>query len=256
MSYTTTDEVPRTYRRERGQTHEYYLDGVKVPGVTTIVNGGLPKPALVGWAGNTVAEYAVDNWAPLSKLPPSQRLKKLKGAQYESRDEAGKQGTAIHRIAEKLVKGEPVETIPVGLDDYITSARLFLTDWDVQLVASEIPVFSRNYRYAGTADLIGRSGKLTYLFDFKSNKSGVYGDAAFQTVAYRKADFSLDEYGNEVPLPKIDRCAVVHIRRDGYSVHEVPEADVDVIFVQFLHIKEVAEAVSDAKGYLVEIERA
>ena len=247
--------MPRTYRRERGQTHEYYLDGMKVPGVTTIVNGGLPKPALVGWAGNTVAEFAVDNWGSLSKLPPSQRLRQIKGSQYESRDAAGRQGTAIHRIAEKLVKDEPVETIPAGLDDYIISAKSFLLDWEVQLVASEIPVFSRSYRYAGTADLIGRSGSLTYIFDFKSNRSGVYGDAAFQTVAYRKAEFSLDEYGNEVPLPKIDRCAVVHIRTDGYSVYEVPETDVDAIFVQFLHIKEVAEAVKDSPGYLVEIER-
>lgn len=247
--------LPGTRRVERGQLHEYYIDNIKVIGVTTVINSGIPKPALIAWSGNTVSEYAVDNWPRLGKLPPSKRLKELKGAPFANRDEAGKQGTKIHQIAERLVKGETVETIPVGLDPYIQSAKAFLSDWEIELVASELPVFSRRHMYGGTIDLIGRASNLTYLFDFKSNRSGVYPDASIQTVAYRFADFYLDSNGNETPLPEIDRCAVVHIRQDGYSVYEVDEMEIESIYKIFLHAKGVALGLRDSAGFLAEVER-
>lgn len=36
-------------RRNHGRNHSYTVDGQKVPGVTTIIGNGLPKPALVAW---------------------------------------------------------------------------------------------------------------------------------------------------------------------------------------------------------------
>ncbi|MBQ1167113.1 hypothetical protein KBZ21_54860, partial [Streptomyces sp. A73] len=43
--------------------HYYKLDGRRVTGVTTLINGGLPKPTLIDWAAREVAEYVADNWA-------------------------------------------------------------------------------------------------------------------------------------------------------------------------------------------------
>lgn len=245
-----------TGRIERGNSHRYLIDNREARGVTTILNGGLPKPALITWAGNTVAEAAVDNWRALSKLPPSKRLKELKAAPFANRDAAGKQGTLIHRIAEQLVNGQTVDVIPAGLSKHIESAKQFLLDWEIELIASELPVFNRSEGYAGTIDLIGKSGNLTYLFDLKTNRSGVFADAAYQTVAYRKCEFTLDEAGNEIPLPPIDRCAIVHIRPDGYSVWEVTESLVEEIYDYFLHIMSVAEAVRESDGFLSEIQKA
>ena len=40
--------------------HRYKLDGLPVTGVTTIIGGGIPKPALVRWAPRVVAEWVTD----------------------------------------------------------------------------------------------------------------------------------------------------------------------------------------------------
>ena len=44
-----------------GKPTHYYQDanGNRIPGVTTILNEGLPKPALINWAANATAEAAV-----------------------------------------------------------------------------------------------------------------------------------------------------------------------------------------------------
>ena len=79
-------------RRNHGRGHSYLdADGRKVPGVTTIIGQGTPKDALIGWAANTTASYAVDHWDELSELKPSQRLKKLQDARYADRDAAANQ---------------------------------------------------------------------------------------------------------------------------------------------------------------------
>jgi hypothetical protein len=243
-----------TGRIDRANSHSYLIEDVPVRGVTTICNGGIPKPALVGWAGKTVAQKAVDSWEELSQLPPTQRYELLKSAQYENRDAAGKQGTAIHRIAEQMLKGESTDSIPAGLLPYIRSCKAFLEDWRIGLVYSELPVFNRTYRYAGTIDLIGTTGTRTILWDFKSNRTKPYGDAAFQAVAYKNAEFMLDSKGQEVKLPHIDQCAIVHIRQNGYAVYAVPTQYEERIFDQFKAIGVVAEAVKESEGYLVEVE--
>jgi hypothetical protein len=39
--------APATRRVNRGRGHSYLLDGAPVPGVTTILGQGMPKPALI-----------------------------------------------------------------------------------------------------------------------------------------------------------------------------------------------------------------
>ena len=42
-------------------THHYEdANGKRIPGVTTILNDGLPKPALINWAANATAEATSD----------------------------------------------------------------------------------------------------------------------------------------------------------------------------------------------------
>jgi hypothetical protein len=109
-------------RKNTAKGH-YYLDadtGERVPGVTTIVGDGMPKPALLNWAGEATAEYAVDNWDTLAPLPYSERLKKIKGGRYEKRDAAANKGTAVHAMAERLIAGEKV-TVPDELTGYVNA---------------------------------------------------------------------------------------------------------------------------------------
>jgi len=87
-------------RRNYGRGHGYKdANGVKVPGVTTLLSKGLPKPALVNWAARTAAEYAVDNWDELSTAPISERLEQIRNAPDASKTAAALRGTKLHDAA-------------------------------------------------------------------------------------------------------------------------------------------------------------
>src|SRR5699024_9408646 len=81
------------------RNHSYYLDGKRVPGVTGILNGGIPKPAISRWPAKTVAEYVadnlheLDNWSRMGRDP---LIAALKQVPWTARDEAAVRGTDVH----------------------------------------------------------------------------------------------------------------------------------------------------------------
>lgn len=207
-----SDYTPPVQRINRGRSHSYVdANGLKVPGVTTIIGDGVPKPALINWAANTTAGYAVDHWDELANLPPSKRLDELKKSRYADKDAAAKRGTEVHALAEKLVAGEEVE-VPDALAGHVEAYVKFLDDFQVEPVKVEFVAVSHKYGYAGTADLIADFPTLNkrLLCDLKTNRSGVFGETALQLAAYRYADTHDDE-----PAIEVDGCAVIHIRADG-----------------------------------------
>lgn len=209
---------PATRRQNHGRGHSYLLDGQKVRGVTTIIGDGIPKPALINWAANTTAEYAVDNWDDLGGMKVAARLAKLKSARYDDRDTAARRGTEVHALAEQLVHGEKVD-VPDELAGHVDSYLRFLDEWDPQPVLVEAVVFSRRYRYGGTLDLVADlADGSRWLVDVKTTRSGVYGETGLQLAAYRYADFYLGEDLAEEPMPEVDRTGVVWVRSDGYDM--------------------------------------
>lgn len=234
-----------TGRRNHGRGHSYWIDGAKVDGVTTIISNGLPKTALVKWAAETAAGYAVDNWDDLAAQPPSERLKRISKAHDAARSAAAVRGTQVHALAERLAAGDEV-TVPDELAGHVESCVRFLDEWDVRPLYSETAVLSAKWRYGGSFDLIAdlADGK-RYLLDWKTNKSGPFGDTAFQLAAYRYADFCLLD--GPVAVPEVDACAVVWLRADGYDLHPY-EAGPDV-FRQFLYIQQCARAAAGCRDY-------
>ena len=212
--------APKLTRKNYGKGHSYFLDGVKIPGVTAILSDGLAKPALINWAAKTVAGYAVDNWGTLAELKLSERLKTLEAAHYADRDAAGKRGTEVHKLAEALNAGKKV-AVPEELAGHVESYVSFLDDHDIRPVLTESSVVYLKplNEYAGTLDLIARFPALdkTLLCDVKTARSGVFPDNALQLAAYRFATSYLDGT-NLKPMPEVDGCAVIHVRADGYSL--------------------------------------
>lgn len=246
-----TAPIRRREGKSFGRATHWYVDanGLKVPGVTTILKDGIPKPALVGWGIKSVAEYALDHWDDLAGLAPSERLKTLKGAPYADRDAAAQRGTEVHALAERLVRGEEID-VPDELAGHVESYVRFLDDWDPQPVLVERTVVNYAIGYAGTLDLVADLGGRRLLLDVKTNRSGVYGDVAFQLAAYRYAEHYVAEDGTEPVMPEVDGAGVIHVRADGYDL--VPVEAGPRQFTEFRHIARVARAVEASRGYVGE----
>jgi hypothetical protein len=243
-------------RKNTAKGH-YYVDldtGERVKGVTTINGGGLPKPALLNWAGDATAEYAVDNWDDLAKLPYSERLKKIKGGRYEKRDAAANKGTAVHAMAERLITGEKV-TVPDELAGYVQSCVRFLDDFDVRAVHVEAVVYSETHRHVGTVDLIadvllpdmpeyehiGRDseGYSRGLLDWKTSRSGIFGDVALQLAPYRYSEWLINPATGAVEeMPDVDFTAGIHLTATGY--HFIPLETGPDVYRDFLYVAEVS----------------
>jgi hypothetical protein len=237
---------PQFTRRNHGRGHSYYLGDRKLDGVTTLISDGLPKPALVRWAANCAAELAVNEWDTLAELPVADRLKRLSGAPSAMRDAAAVKGTRVHALADQLSRSEEIQ-VPEDLAGHVESCVRFLNDWELDTWYTERPVYHEKYLYAGTFDLLGAIGADTWLLDFKTNKSGPFGDTAFQLAAYRYATHMLDELGDAAPMTPVDRCGVVWLRADGYDLYEY---HVDPgVFRQFLYIQQVARAAAECRDY-------
>jgi hypothetical protein len=227
-------------RRQYGRNHSYYLDGVKLPGVTTILGDGLAKPALVAWGINTTAGYAIDRWDELAEMKPSQRLETLKKAPYADRDAAAKRGTEVHKLAELLAHGKEVQ-VPDELAGHVESYVRFLDEFDPEPVLLETACVSvSKWPYAGTFDgILDILGHGRLLVDIKTARSGVFPDNALQLAAYRWAThYAGPDDGWELhEMPQVDGCAVIHVRGDGFSL--VPVETGDAVFRTFRYVQQL-----------------
>jgi hypothetical protein len=229
----------------------YYRDanGARVPGVTTIIGDGVPKPALINWAGNMTADYSVDHWDELGSMPPAKRLERLKKARYEDVDRAKGRGTEVHTAAEQLLAGKSVK-VPEEIAGHVESYARFLDEFQVEALHVEFSCISYRWGYAGTADLCARlvlpdKGPKTLLMDLKTTRSGVFGETALQLAAYRLAQYWVigDE---EIDPVEVDYCAAIHVRGDGYDL--VPVEAGEAQHKAFLYAMKVGEFAADSRN--------
>jgi hypothetical protein len=241
-----------TFRRKYGNGHSYTLDGVpKVKGVTTMMRG-LPKD-LERYFTEYTAGFAIDNWDRLSGLSIEERRKEIAGATKKRFEAAGAKGTAVHKLAERLAKGEEVE-VPDAIRGRVEACVQFLDDYRFEVDLTEPALFSRRHKYAGSADFFGSAvvpgsaARVRVLGDWKTSASGPWGSMAFQLAGYRYADFyKLDGDDAEYPVPEVDECWIIWIRDDGYDVspmHVTPE-----VHRQLLYIDQCRIADEECRNY-------
>ena len=229
-------------RKDTAKGHHYVdATGARVPGVTTIISDGIPKPALINWAANATADAAINRWDELASMPPAARLKTLQTARYEDKDRAAKRGTEVHAFAERLIAGQTVQA-PDEIAGHVEAYARFLDEFAVKAVHVEFSIASYRHGYAGTGDLIadvtvaGTTRRL--LMDIKTTRSGIFGEVALQLAAYRYADV-LIEGATEQEMPLVDGCAAIHVRSDGYDL--VPVTADPEQHRTFLYVNEVAK---------------
>lgn len=244
-----------TFRRNYGSGHSYTLDGVpKIKGVTTMMRG-LPKD-MEKYFTEYTAGHAVDNWDRLASLPPSERMKEIAGATKARFEGAAVRGTAVHKLAEALSKGETV-SVPDHLRGHVEACIAFLDDYDVQADHTEVALFSRKNKHAGSADAFGSAQRPGFprrtriLWDWKTNAKGPWGSVAFQLAGYLYSDFRLSGDGGknseELPVPEVDECWCVWLRSDGYDVY--PMYVDQQVYRQLLYIDQCRMADEQCREY-------
>jgi hypothetical protein len=153
------------------QGNGYYADhltGDRLRSVTTILSGGVPKPALVHWAGNMCTDSAIENLPALvaaSRHP--QQLEELRlwirKAHTRKKDERAEVGSAVHAIIESRILGTPLpSSVKVAgeewaldgpeLAPYVSNFLRFEVEWRPEWTASEMVVANPEHGYAGTLD--------------------------------------------------------------------------------------------------------
>jgi len=214
--------------------HTYSLDGEWVPGVTSIVRRVTPNDGLISWAAREAAAWAAINrehYDTLGEVPWREQAARQHIVKMEAGGRTGKQ---VHSIAQRLIRGEPVEPVdpdtgePYSDDVSRMGERVaeFLDRWDVDHNALvERPVFHEELRYAGTLDLCGilRGGD-RWLIDYKSSPSGPWHEASLQLTAYSRAThIQIGE--RDLLMPPIQRCAVLWVRPDAWELIPVKSDD-------------------------------
>lgn len=232
----------RLTRRNYGSNHAYYLDGEKLDGVTTLLGDGMRKPALEHWAGNETAAQAVNRWDEFAAMPVAQRFEALKKARFQVRDEAARRGSEIHRLAEQALAGAEVD-VPEEFRGHVDAAVRFMDDWQVEEVLTETSVWNERGRYAGTLDMVFRTPLrpgATIIADWKTNRTGIYGETALQLSAYENAENYIGADGFDHPMSElgINEAWAIWIRADGYSVYPMERGP--EVYRTFMYVATVA----------------
>lgn len=231
-------------------THRYKLHGKWIPGVTTLIKGGLPAPALMYWSARTVAEWVADNEAALEQMRTQMGrgplVAALKEVPWQKRDEASAKGTEVHALGEKLAHGEEVD-VPEHIAGYVAGYVRWLDAAQPEVLHTECRVYSEQWWYAGTFDLLARLYGQTWLLDLKTSR-GIYGEAALQLAAYSHAEQLVVGDDDPVPMPRIDRLGVLHVQDGETTLY--PLTDTEAAWKDFLHVAWVAKAENRIKSYI------
>lgn len=254
--------------------HRYQLDGKPVTGVTTLIGGGIPKPALIAWAPRIVAEWVTDpaHREELDALLAGNRdqaIRELKSIPTKERDSAGERGTEVHHYAE-IVANQGEVDVPEDLAGFIEGYVAFLEAWQITVIHTEMSVGNRQHWYSGTLDMICTSPFLAdgkpVMIDLKTSKY-VYGETALQNAAYSRAEFYGLE-GDEHPLPEVAATYVAHVTpmdREGlnaryegkplgtslYQLADSPE-QIDQQFQMFLTAAYIHKTTKQREGFITE----
>lgn len=270
----------RIQRRNYGRGHGYLIDGTKAEGVTGILGGSVPKNALVGWAAGAVGQFVYDE--PEETVRMAQRMgaeafvKAMKEVPSNDRDQAANKGTAVHKMAELIARGEEVD-VEDYLAGHVDSYLDFREHHRPRKEMLEVVVAHLKYRYAGTTDgwahmpmlkgmmatfpewtdLKGnrRGGRkimcehdyecLT-LLDIKTSRSGVFSETAYQCCAYGYATHYIDAAAHVREMPKIEHYVSLWLRSDGWELIPFDVCDDD--HRTFLYMQQVARATDWKNG--------
>lgn len=274
----------RSMDRDGNRWYVYPGTGENFISVTAVLGATEGKPWLVPWAGKMAAARCVDNLPMIAQMLADkgrdETLRYLAEVAERDRDLKADTGTYVHDVVEALTlwaaspEGTGRDIVLPDLPDHLVGAEYeedtpvedvtewmvdgflnWVSDWNPQFEAAEMPVFLVGLRAAGTLDLIvilvgyaidhERSmfvecpgNVLVVCLDIKTGKhqSPTWRE---QVAGYRRADECVpDETSGLMPMPATDCAAVLHLRPEyarGYKLMLVSGADDAAAWETFQH---------------------
>lgn len=220
-----------------GRGYKHPITGEIVPSVTTVLKAEA-KPAVVQWAVDQTAGYAIANAEKLLGMSDSASFRFLRF--YHSRkvnltadtnindwhvgvlDDSANLGTSIHEWIQADVTGTTpypdVSNQPVQFWEMVDAWDSWKVNHDIKAHHTETTVFNAEAGYAGTADLMWVFDGEYTLGDIKTAK-GIYSSHRMQLAALYYAPELLLEYGGEYAgvtawQEPITRCGFLKVRPD------------------------------------------
>lgn len=203
----------------------YYVDGKRVPSVTTILGvglGGYSKDALMKWA-----------WT-----------EGVAGRDYkQTSQKAADVGTVAHRMIECHLNGELFVPEPDHEPLIVDAQPCFdaFLEWhganEITIHEQEVSLTSTTHKFGGTFDALGTLNGEPALFDWKSSK-GIYGSYVVQVAAYYVL---VTENRHRDLWPKT--VAIVRVGKDGkLNVAQINRSDLNMPWEIFKHAKAIYHA--------------
>lgn len=182
------------------QTHTYRVGGVIYPSVTEVLG-----PA--------------ETFAGLFDGVPAAALEVAKD-----------RGSYVHEAMALLARGSlDWDSLADPWVQYIRTGERFLTDSEIVVTGSEVPVYSERLRVAGTIDLLGVWRGRSALLDFKAS-AVVPVTVGPQTAGY--GFLYRDLYGNK---GRVHRYCV-HLTPTEYRVIPLEDSRDEAIFLSSLNL--------------------
>ncbi len=214
--------------------HKYMVNGETIPGATSVLSI-LNKPALMYWSANCASDYWLDGVKPgkaLDELEINALYEGAKKAHTQKKNDSATLGSFVHKFVEQHIKGENPE-MPVN-DQMRGSAKRFMS-WvarhKVKFLSSEQPVFSKKYKYAGTADFICQIDGKLWLGDLKTSNA-LYPEYFAQVASYLVARVE------EFPRERYHGAIIVRVGKDDgdFELAEKTKKELIPYFDLFLNL--------------------
>lgn len=217
--------------------HVYQFNGTPIAGVTSILKT-INKPALIQWSATTAANFVKDHWHEgMGKNDIELLCREAARAHNKVRDTAAGIGTEVHSFVEASLKGQP---LPKITSEAAFQACNAFMNWrqqhTIKSLANEQILFSKNWWYAGTADILAMvDGKLT-LADIKTS-SGIYPEMFMQVGAYTNA---LEEMRPDL---KIEQWMIVRLDKKTGQLEVGSMPRTQIYIDAFLRCRELAKCI-------------
>jgi len=222
----------------------YTIDGKNFPSVTSILNV-VAKPQLVNWAARLTRDFikkelfAFRRADSFKDLDLDGLLAKSTTEHDRVRNAAADHGIAVHNSIASYIGNQ--RDISCDKDPVIIAFREWQDAAQFVPIASEKLVISREYGYAGTADLIGTVNSRLALLDIKTGR-GVYPEYKLQLAAYA---FAWGEMTGRFP----ETCLNLHVTGEETptitQANAFTAAELFPLFQTFLAAKRLFEWLSE-----------